>query len=242
MIRTAQNSAPAAHEALAQRLATLRQRIDAAAQAAGRDVRSVTLLAVSKGQPVAQLRAAMALGLAEFGENYVAEALPKIAALAGSGAVWHFIGRLQSNKTRVVAEHFTWVHGVDRLKIAERLSEQRPFHAPPLNLCLQVRVAEDPDKAGIAPADLLPLGRQIAMLPRLRLRGLMAMLPFGSDEAAQHAGFGALRRLAEAATAAGLPLDTLSMGMSADLESAIAEGATIVRIGTALFGPRPHVE
>jgi pyridoxal phosphate enzyme (YggS family) len=242
MIRNPQNSAPAPQDLLAQRLAALRQRIEGAARAAGRDVRSVTLLAVSKGQPVAQLRAAMALGLTEFGENYVAEALPKIAALAGSGASWHFIGRLQSNKTRAVAEHFAWVHGVDRLKAAERLSAQRPHYAPPLNLCLQVRVADDPDKGGIAPADLLPLGRQIALLPRLRLRGLMAMLPFGSDAAAQHAGFGALRRLAASATAAGLPLDTLSMGMSADLEPAIAEGATIVRIGTALFGPRPHVE
>ncbi len=242
MIRNPQNSAPVADDALLQRLAALRQRIDRAAVAAGRDVRSVTLLAVSKGQPVAQLRAAMALGLTQFGENYVAEALPKIAALAGHDITWHFIGRLQSNKTRAVAEAFAWVHGVDRLKIAERLSEQRPRCAPPLNICLQVRVAEDPGKGGAEPDELLALASQVAALPRLRLRGLMAMLPHDADAAAQHAGFGALRRLAESATAAGLPLDTLSMGMSADLEPAIAEGATIVRIGTALFGPRPHVE
>lgn len=242
MIPIPQNSPPVHAEALADRLAALKLRIAHATAAAPHNVRPVTLLAVSKGQHVAELRAAMALGLTEFGENYVAEALPKIEALAGAGASWHFIGRLQSNKTRAVAEHFAWVHGVDRLRIAQRLSEQRPHHAPPLNICLQVQVANDPGKAGVAPEALLPLARQVAQLPRLQLRGLMCMLPWEAPLRAQHAAFAGLRQLAEAARSTGLPLDTLSMGMSADMEAAIAEGSTIVRIGTALFGPRPHVE
>jgi pyridoxal phosphate enzyme (YggS family) len=239
MIRIPQNSAPEnSDDRLATRLAVVRQRIQRAAEAAGRDVRSITLLAVTKGQDVARLRAALALGLTEFGENYVAEALPKIEALAGSAITWHFIGRLQGNKTRPVAERFAWVHGVDRLRIAERLSAQRPFHAPPLNICLQVRVADDPNKAGVEPEELLPLARAMAALPRLRLRGLMCMLPYGSPQAEQHAAFARLRGHADRLRAAGFALDTLSMGMSDDMEAAIAEGATIVRIGTALFGPR----
>jgi pyridoxal phosphate enzyme (YggS family) len=213
-----------------------------AATHAGRDVRSVTLLAVSKGQSVARIRAALALGLTEFGENYVDEALPKIGALAGTDAHWHFIGRLQANKTRAVAQHFAWVHGIDRPRIAERLSAQRPFHAPPLDVCIQVRVAADPGKAGVAPEQLPALASRIAALPRLRLRGLMCMLPYGAASDAQHAAFAALRQLAQGLRAQGLALDTLSMGMSADLDAAIAEGATIVRIGTALFGPRAPVE
>jgi pyridoxal phosphate enzyme (YggS family) len=213
-----------------------------AATHAGRDVRSVTLLAVSKGQAVARIRAALALGLTEFGENYVDEALPKIAALAGSGAHWHFIGRLQANKTRAVAQHFAWVHGIDRPRIAARLSAQRPYHAPPLDVCIQVRVAADPGKAGVAPEQLPALAREVAALPRLRLRGLMCMLPYGAAGDEQHAAFAALRQLAEALRAQELALDTLSMGMSADMDAAIAEGATIVRIGTALFGPRAPVE
>jgi pyridoxal phosphate enzyme (YggS family) len=227
---------------LAESLAALRQRIAHAATLAGRDVQSVTLLAATKGQTAPRIREAMALGLTAFGENYVDEALPKIGALAGSGAEWHFIGRLQANKTRAVAQHFAWVHGIDRLRIAARLSEQRLEQAPPLNVCIQVRVADDPGKAGVAADELLPLARQVAALPRLALRGLMCMLPYESPPAAQHAAFGQLRRLVDTAGAAGLPLDTLSMGMSADLEAAIAEGATVVRIGTALFGPRTHVE
>lgn len=243
MIRNPQNSAPVHADAeLADRLATLRQRITCAAAAAGRGAHSVTLLAVSKGQPADRLRAAMSLGLTDFGENYVAEALPKIAAMADSGANWHFIGRLQSNKTRTVAQHFSWVHGIDRLRIATRLSEQRPDLAPPLNVCLQVRVAHDPDKAGLEPGDVLPLARQVAQLPNLRLRGLMCMLPYEAPLAEQHAAFAGMRHLAEACGQAGLHLDTLSMGMSADMEAAIAEGSTLVRIGTALFGPRPQVE
>jgi pyridoxal phosphate enzyme (YggS family) len=244
MIRIPQNSASGTgfDAALAESLAVLRQRISRATTLAARDVHSVTLLAVTKGQTVPRIRQAMALGLSAFGENYVDEAMPKIGALANSGASWHFIGRLQANKTRAVAQHFAWVHGIDRLRIAARLSEQRLEQAPPLNDCIQVRVADDPGKAGVAADELLPLAQQIAALPRLALRGLMCMLPYESPPAAQHAAFGQLRRLVDTAGAAGLPLDTLSMGMSADLEAAIAEGATVVRIGTALFGPRTHVE
>lgn len=244
MIRIPQNSPPdaASGQQLATRLAALRLRISQAAASAGRDVHSVTLLAVSKGQEAPRIRQALDLGLTEFGENYLDEALPKIAALAGSGASWHFIGRLQSNKTRAVAQHFTWVHGLDRLRIAERLSAQRPHQGPPLNVCVQVRVAEDPGKGGVEPGEVLALARRVAVLPGLRLRGLMCMLPYESAPAGQHAAFASLRLLAEELGRAGLPLDTLSMGMSDDMEAAIAEGATIVRIGTALFGPRTHVE
>jgi PLP dependent protein len=209
-----------------------------AAQAAGRDVQSITLLAVSKGQAVPRIRAALALGLTDFGENYVDEALPKIQSLRDSGARWHFIGRLQANKTRAVAEHFTWVHGVDRLRIAERLSAQRPADTAALNVCVQVYIADDPAKGGVAPAELLPLLRAIAPLPHLQLRGLMCMLPYDIEADEQLACFSRLADLVQQARAAGLPLDTLSMGMSADFEPAIAAGATIVRIGTALFGDR----
>lgn len=213
--------------------------MEQAAAKAGRDVRSVTLLAVSKGQPPARIRAALALGLTRFGENYVAEAVEKIRELHDCGAEWHFIGRLQANKTRHVAEHFGWVHSLDRLRVAERLSEQRPHHAPPLNVCVQVHVARDPDKGGVPPEALPELLAGVAALPRLALRGLMCMLPHGADQQARHTAFARLRELADAARESGLPLDTLSMGMSDDLDAAIAEGATIVRIGTALFGPRP---
>jgi pyridoxal phosphate enzyme (YggS family) len=209
-----------------------------AAAAAGRDVRSITLLAVSKGQDIARIRAAQALGLADFGENYVDEALPKIEALAGTPARWHFIGRVQANKTRPIAAHFSWVHGVDRLRLAERLSVQRPFHAPPLNVCVQVHIADDPAKGGVAPEELLPLLHAIAPLPRLRLRGLMCMLPYEMAPADQKMTFTRLADLARHARTGGLPLDTLSMGMSADFETAIACGSTMVRIGTALFGDR----
>lgn len=209
-----------------------------AAICAGRDVRSVTLLAVSKGQELSRIRAALALGLTEFGENYVDEALPKIRQLQGSAARWHFIGRVQGNKSRAVAENFAWVHGVDRLRIAERLSAQRPFHAPPLNLCVQVRIAADPAKGGIAPEELLPLLQAIAPLPRLHVRGLMCMLPQSIAAGEQKATFMQLAGLLQRAREAGLPLDTLSMGMSSDFEAAIEAGATIVRIGTALFGDR----
>jgi pyridoxal phosphate enzyme (YggS family) len=231
---------PAPDGSLAANLDAVRQRISRAAAAAGRDVHSVTLLAVTKGQDAARIRQAIGLGLTEFGENYVAEALPKIEALAGCVANWHFIGRLQANKTRPVAQWFAWVHGVDRLRIAERLSAQRPHHAPPLNVCLQVRVAGEASKAGVLPEECLALAGQVALLPRLALRGLMCMLPHEAPVPEQHAAFARLGSLADSLRTAGLPLDTLSMGMSADMEAAIAEGATIVRIGTALFGPRPQ--
>jgi pyridoxal phosphate enzyme (YggS family) len=217
----------------------LRLRLADAARAVDRDVRSITLLAVSKGQPVARLKAALALGLRQFGENYLEEALVKISALAGMGAEWHFIGHLQGNKTRPVAEHFSWVHGIDHERIAQRLSAQRPQQAPPLNVCVQVNIAGEASKSGVAPEAALPLLRSLATLPRLRLRGLMCMLPFDLPEPEQRRHFAALRRLLDAANAEGLGLDTLSMGMSGDLAAAVAEGATIVRIGTALFGPRP---
>lgn len=237
MLSTPQNSPPVGD--LTTRHDSVRQRISAAAAAANRDVRSITLLAVTKGQDTACIRAAMAAGLKQFGENYVDEALPKIEALRGSAAEWHFIGRLQANKTRAVAGHFSWVHGVDRLKIAERLSAQRPADLPPLNLCVQVHIAEDAAKGGIAPAEAIPLLQSIAALPRLRVRGLMCMLPYEMDEPGQHQAFAGMRKLLDAGRHAGLALDTLSMGMSADMEAAIAEGATMVRVGTALFGPRP---
>ena len=202
-------------------------------------MRSITLLAVSKGQAVERRRAALALGLTQFGENYVDKALGKIRALTGTRAEWHFIGHLQANKTRAVAEQFAWVHGVDRERIAQRLSAQRPHHAPPLNVCVQVNIASEPSKGGVTPEQALPLLQAVAVLPRLRLRGLMCMLPFDLPATAQHQMFGALRELRDAANRDGLALDTLSMGMSGDYPAAIAEGATIVRIGTALFGPRP---
>ena len=244
MLSTPQNSAPEGHpaqvdEALASGLAALRQRLAAAARTAGRDVRSITLLAVSKGQPATRLKAALSLGLTQFGENYLDEALPKIAALADTPAEWHFIGHLQGNKTRPVAENFSWVHGIDRLRIAQRLSDQRLADAPPLNVCVQVNIAGEQSKSGVPPDEALPLLRDVAKLPRLRLRGLMCMLPFDLPEPEQRRYFAALRGLLESANADGLALDTLSMGMSGDLDSAVAEGATLVRIGTALFGPRP---
>ncbi|MEO8316285.1 MAG: YggS family pyridoxal phosphate-dependent enzyme [Pseudomonadota bacterium] len=236
MLSTPQNSPPVSD--LGIRHDSVRQRISAAATAADRDVRSITLLAVTKGQDVARIRAAMALGLTEFGENYVEEALPKIGALHGSAAQWHFIGRLQANKTRAVAGSFSWVHSVDRLRVAERLSAQRSPQLPQLNVCVQVRVADDPAKGGVEQDAVLPLLQGIATLPHLRLRGLMCMLPDEMAEAGQHRAFAGLRDLLETARSSGIALDTLSMGMSADMEAAIVEGATIVRVGTALFGSR----
>jgi pyridoxal phosphate enzyme (YggS family) len=211
-----------------------------ACNAAGRPADAVSLLAVSKTCPAEAVRAAHACGQRAFGENYVQEALDKIAALADLRAdlVWHLIGPLQSNKTRVVAEAFDWVHAVDRLKIAERLSDQRPPQLPPLNICLQVNVSGEASKSGVAPAELPALARAVAALPRLRLRGLMSIPEPVDDLPAQRAPQAALRRLRDALVADGLVLDTLSMGMSADLEAAVLEGATVVRIGTAIFGAR----
>jgi hypothetical protein len=221
-------------------LKTVLNRIGNACQGAGRPVDSVTLLAVSKTFPASAVRDAFDAGCRQFGENYVQEALDKIAALTDlrQRITWHLIGPLQSNKTRPVAEAFDWVHSVDRLKIAQRLSEQRPAGLPPLQVCLQVNISGEDSKSGVAPADVPALAQAVATLPRLALRGLMAIPEPAADLAAQQAPHRALRELLAALNAQGLRLDTLSMGMSADLEAAIAEGATIVRVGTAIFGGR----
>lgn len=196
------------------------------------------LLAVSKTWPADSVREAAAAGQRVFGENYVQEGVAKVEALAGLGLEWHFIGPLQSNKTRLVANSFAWVHSIDRLKIAERLSEQRDVHLPPLEVCIQVNVSGEASKSGVAPDDLPELARAVAALPRLRLRGLMAIPEPTSDVALQRARFASLRQLRDQLNAGGLQLDTLSMGMSDDLEAAIAEGSTMVRVGTAIFGGR----
>jgi hypothetical protein len=216
----------------------VRERIARAAQACGRSAHSVTLLAVSKAQPPEMIAAAAAAGVREFGESYLGEALPKIAALQDRALSWHFVGRLQANKTREIAATFAWAHALDRLKIAERLSAQRPPELPPLQVCLQVNLAAEASKAGITPGELPALAAAVAKLPRLRLRGLMCLPPQEPDPARQRYWFAQLRAHRDALSAGGLALDTLSMGMSDDFESAIAEGATIVRLGTVLFGPR----
>ena len=213
-------------------------RIDAAARQYGRDPAEISLLAVSKTWPAACVRDAAAAGQRAFGENYVQEGIDKVAELRALGLEWHFIGPLQSNKTRPVAEHFDWVHSVDRLKIAERLAEQRPDALPPLSICLQVNVSGEATKSGVAPADAPALAGRIARLPRLRLRGLMANPAPADDLAAQRLPLRRLRELYEQLRAGGLALDTLSMGMSHDLEAAIAEGSTLVRVGSAIFGER----
>lgn len=223
---------------LPERVLEVRQRVARAAARAGRSAQSVTLLAVTKAQPAEVVRAAADLGLTQFGESYLQEALEKLDALQDRSLTWHFVGRIQANKTRGLAERFAWVHAVDRLKIAQRLAEQRPHHAPPLNICLQVRLGDEAGKGGIAAGELPALARAVAQLPRLKLRGLMCIPPEESEVARQHAWFRELRRLYDALNAGGAALDTLSMGMSGDFEAAIEEGATIVRIGTALFGAR----
>ena len=213
-------------------------RIARAAEAAGRDAAEVRLLAVSKTWPADSVREAVAAGQRAFGENYVQEGAEKVDALAGLGLEWHFIGPLQSNKTRLVANRFVWVHSIDRLKIAERLSAQRDAHLPPLEVCIQVNVSGEASKSGVAPGELPELAHAVAGLPRLRLRGLMAIPEPTSDVALQRARFATLRQLRDQLNADGLALDTLSMGMSDDLEAAIAEGSTMVRVGTAIFGSR----
>lgn len=220
-------------------LQAVTERIAAACRAAGREPGSVALLAVSKTFSAAEVRAAAAAGQRAFGESYVQEALPKLAALADLPLEWHFIGPLQSNKTRPVAEHFAWVHSVERLKVAERLSAQRPAGLPPLNVCVQVNVSGEASKSGCAPHEAPALCRAVAQLPKLRLRGLMAIPePEPENSALTGRRFAALRELRDALAAEGLPLDTLSMGMSHDLEAAIMEGATMLRVGTAIFGER----
>ncbi|MFL9814169.1 YggS family pyridoxal phosphate-dependent enzyme [Stutzerimonas sp. VN223-3] len=218
-------------------IAKVTARIREAAQAVARDPDEVRLLAVSKTQSADAIRQACDAGVHDFGENYLQEALEKQADLSNLPLVWHFIGPIQSNKTKSIAEHFDWVHSVDRLKIAQRLSDQRPAELPALNICLQVNVSGEASKSGCEPQDVPVLARAIAMLPRLRLRGLMAIPEPTEDLAEQRAAFA---RLGQLQSELGLGLDTLSMGMSQDLEAAIAEGATWVRIGTALFGARAY--
>lgn len=225
-------------------LQAVRRAIVDAADSAQRDVHSIELLAVSKTFGADAVIAAAEAGQNAFGENYLQEALEKILAIRAMRPdlmpEWHFIGPIQSNKTRAIAEHFDWVHAVDRVKIAQRLSEQRPEHLPPLNICLQVNISGETSKSGLLPDDVLAVAQEIAGLPQLRLRGLMAIPEPEDDVAQQRVPFRQLRILLEQLRAADLPLDTLSMGMSVDMPAAIAEGATIVRIGSAIFGTRNH--
>ena len=222
---------------IADNLSALAARIQGAAQAVGRDPASVHLLAVSKTKPASAIREIHAAGVRDVGENYLQEALGKQQELGDLPLIWHFIGPIQSNKTKAIAEHLDWVHSVDRLKIAQRLSEQRPQGLPPLNICLQVNVSGEDSKSGCAAADLPALANAVAALPNLRLRGLMAIPEPSEERAEQEAAFATLRQLQNTLN---LGLDTLSMGMSHDLEAAIAQGATWVRIGTALFGARNY--
>ena len=216
----------------------IQSRIRDAAGRAGRDPESVQLLAVSKAHAADELRLAFEAGQHAFGESYLQEALDKIATLAGLPIEWHFIGPIQSNKTRPIAEHFAWAHGVDRLKIAQRLSEARPPGLPPLNVCLQVNVSGEAGKSGCAPDAVPALAHAVAALPGIRLRGLMTIPEPTNDIALQHRQFRMLSGLRNTLQQEGLALDTLSMGMSDDFPAAIAEGATIVRVGTAIFGQR----
>ncbi len=223
------------------RLHQVKARLASACAAAGRSVDSVTLLAASKTQGPDAVREAAVAGQTAFGENYVQEALDKMAALRDLPLQWHLIGPLQSNKTRPVAEAFDWVHSVERLKIAQRLAEQRPAHLPPLQLCLQVNVSGEASKSGVAPADVPALAAAVAALPasRVQLRGLMSIPAPAATPQLQRAPHRVLHDLAVALRAQGLPIDTLSMGMSDDLEAAVLEGSTLVRVGTAIFGRRP---
>ena len=226
---------PADADQVARRLARVRSRVHTAQRDAGRDADEVLILAVSKRQSIPAIEAAFQGGQTHFGENYVQEARIKIAALASLPVHWHFIGQLQANKTREVAEHFQWVHTLDRTRIARRLNDQRPYGAPPLQACIQVNQAGEPGKGGVAPGEVEELARQVIQFPRIALRGLMSIPPAAGDSARF---FAELRILRDRLVSLGIPMDTLSMGMSADLEPAVAAGSTIVRIGTAIFGPR----
>ena len=227
-------------QALTSNIASLREHIAQCAANAERDPAEITLLAVSKTRNAEDVAEAVSQGLVDIGENYLQEAREKQRALEHLNICWHFIGPIQSNKTREIAEHFAWVHSVDRLKIARRLNDQRPVPLPPLNICLQVNISEEATKAGVFPSDAPKLAREIAKLPRLRLRGLMAIPVASKNLAGQRTAFAQLRQLRDALQSQ-LPdvtLDTLSMGMSADIEAAIIEGSTMLRVGTAIFGPR----
>jgi pyridoxal phosphate enzyme (YggS family) len=219
-------------------LAAVRHRITVAARGANRDPAEITLIGVGKSQPLERIAAAIDAGLSDLGENYLQEARAHIDGLAGRAVVRHFIGPLQSNKTREVAQLFDWVHTVDRIRVAERLAAQRPESKPPLAVCIQVRLGDEPTKSGVPPTGAVALAALVAKLPRLQLRGLMTLPPLESDPARQRRWFAELRRLLDKLNAAGHGLDVLSMGMSGDFEAAIAEGATHLRVGTALFGER----
>ena len=223
---------------IAENLSRVRTQMEAACQAAGRLPHSVSLLAVSKTWGAEAVRTAHAAGQTAFGENYIQEAVDKIVALRDLPLQWHCIGPIQSNKTRLVAEHFDWVHSVDRLKIAQRLSERRPPHLPPLQVCIQVNVDGGETKSGISPQELPALAQAVAALPRLQLRGLMTIPEPAETDAQMRAVHAQAKALFESLRQQGLPLDTLSMGMSADMAAAIAEGSTMVRVGTAIFGRR----
>jgi len=223
---------------IAANLQTVRQRIDQACAAAGRLPATVQLLAVSKTFPPDAVAQAAAMGQRDFGENYIQEGVDKIIALAHLGLTWHCIGPLQSNKTRPVAEHFDWVHSVDRLKIAHRLSEQRPSRLAPLNVCIQVNIDASPSKAGFAPEEALAMAREVYALPGICLRGIMTIPEPTPDPAATLAVHRRTKALFDHLCASGLSLDTLSMGMSADLEAAVQAGSTMVRVGSAIFGGR----
>ena len=224
--------------AVARNLQSVHARIERAALAAGRAPSEVTLLAVSKTFPASAIEEAHAAGPRAFGESYAQEGVRKITALAHLDVEWHFIGPVQSNKARSIAEHFQWVHSIEREKVAARLNVARPPHLPPLNVCIQVNVSGEASKSGIEPGAEAALAEAIAALPRLRLRGLMAIPEPASEESLQRRPYAALRRLKESLVRAGFVLDTLSMGMSDDFEAAIAEGATIVRVGSSIFGKR----
>jgi pyridoxal phosphate enzyme (YggS family) len=223
---------------ISERLQAILSRMGDAARQAGRTPESVRLVAVSKSQPATVLRLAHVAGQSAFGENYLQEALGKMVELADLPLEWHFIGPIQSNKTRLIAEHFDWVHSIDRLKIAQRLNDARPHNLPPLNVCIEVNISHEASKSGVAPAEVSALATAITQLPRLRFRGLMAIPEPCNDVVQQRANFAGLRALKEQLQQQGLELDTLSMGMTHDFEAAILEGATLVRIGTAIFGPR----
>jgi pyridoxal phosphate enzyme (YggS family) len=223
---------------IAEKLQSVRNRIARACAQAGRDVNEVTLLAVSKTFGPDAVRTAFEAGQTAFGENYIQEAVEKIGLLAGLPLEWHCIGPIQSNKTRLVAAHFHWAQSVDRLKVAQRLSEQRPDSLPPLSMCIQVNIDGGANKAGVAPGEVAQLAHEVARLPRVRLRGLMTIPEPAGDFQAQKAVHAKARQLFDQLRDSGLPLDTLSMGMTADLEAAIAAGSTMVRVGTAIFGGR----
>ncbi len=221
-----------------ERLERVRGRIEAAARACGRDPGTISLLAVSKTKPVGDILTAYQAGQRAFGENYLQDAVAKIQALQDSLIEWHFIGRIQSNKTAQISRHFAWVHGLDRLKHAARLGAQRPGDLPPLQVCIQVNLSGEASKGGVEPDRLTALAQAVAKIPGISLRGLMTLPDPRSPATIQRAAFAELRRLFECLCAGGLDLDTLSMGMSADMEAAIAEGSTLVRVGTDIFGPR----